>query len=150
MVLALAGAGGLRLAWPSLVTVPRSVRLALGFCAGTFILTGFLFFAYLAGWSFQPGLVLGPLLLLAVAGLGALRRRSPAAAPPATGERPWLAGLLIGMALALSWGRPVYGYDAISMWALKAKMMFFSRTWPATMFDPYTTDCAGVHFFLAG
>ena len=139
VVLALAGAGGLRLAWPSLVTVPQSVRLALGFCAGTFILTGFLFFAYLAGWSFQPGLVLGLMLLLAVAGLVAIRRRSPAAVPPATGEWPWLAGLLIGMALALSWGRPVYGYDAISMWALKAKLMFFSRTWPATMFDPYTT-----------
>ena len=135
--LALAGAGALRLVWPSLDATPRSVRLALGFCAGAFLLTALLFVVYLAGWAFTPVVVLGPVLLLAGAGLLALRPR-PVAVPPAA-DRPWLAGMLVGLALLLSWGRPVYGFDAISMWALKAKVMFFARTWPAALFDPYQT-----------
>jgi hypothetical protein len=50
------------------------------------------------------------------------------------------AALLILLALALSWGRPVYGYDALSMWALRAKVAFLAKTWPPTLFDPHTTS----------
>jgi len=140
LVLALAGAGVLRLIWPAIAGVPRLARLALGYCFGCWFVTVIFFCAYLAGVSFSRWLIVGPVIGLAVVGMFF--------------ERDWprlqidyskwcLPVLLCVLALALSWARPVYGYDAVMMWALKAKMAFFSQTWPATMFDPFTTAHTG-------
>lgn len=140
VVLALAGVGTLALVWSPIREVPRLARLALGYCVGCGVVTLIFFGAYLAGVSFSRWLVVGPVVVLA--GVGAAGWTRPGIAPPAERSRMWvwlLPVVLCVLALALSWSRPLYGYDAVMMWGLKAKLAFFARTWPATMFDPYTT-----------
>jgi hypothetical protein len=136
VALALAGVGVLGFVWPWFRPLTLPVKLALGYCVGSWLVTMLFFGAYLAGVSVSRWLVMGPVILLA--GAGGLRCRSTISWPP-----PWrewiLPTVFCLLALALSWSRPVYGYDAVMMWALKAKMMFFARTWPVTMFDPMTT-----------
>ncbi len=134
VVLAFAGVGLLRLVWPAITTVPRPARLAIGYCAGCWLVTMLFFGAYLAGISFSRWLVIAPMAVLAVVALPGFRGAKFRWEWPAL-----LPAALCLLALVLSWSRPVYGYDAVMMWALKAKMAFFARTWPATMFDPFTT-----------
>lgn len=135
--LALAGVGVLRVFWSTIHTVPRMARLALGFCAGCWIVTMIYFGAYLAGFPFSRRLVVVPVVLLALGGAAGMFK-GPI-------KLSWSINIAIlpaafcVLALLLSWARPVYGYDALMMWGLKAKMMFFSHTWPATMFDKFTT-----------
>ncbi len=134
VVLALGGVGLFRVVWPSIRDMPRPARLALGFCVGCWLVTMIFFGAYLAGVSFSRWLVITPVVVLAAVALPGFRGAKFRWEWPAL-----LPAVLCLLALALSWSRPVYGYDAVMMWALKAKMTFFARTWPATMFDPFTT-----------
>lgn len=138
LTLALAGIGLLRVVWPRVCEEPRYARLALGYCVGCGVVTLIFFVAYLLGIPFSRWLLLVVVGTLAIVGLSAMRRGTACRAPT---WRDWpLPGLLLFLALALSWGRPIYGYDALSMWALKAKIMFFAKTWPPTLFDPHTTS----------
>ena len=137
LTLAFGGAGLLRWLWPAVTEIPHSARLALGFCTGSAVVTGLSVAAYGCGLPFSRLLILGPVLLLAVPGAvvlcrGGFRRLRFDLAV-------FLGAVLVLLALAISWSRPVYGYDALSMWALKAKMMFFARTWPPPLFDRFTT-----------
>jgi len=141
MALALAGVGVLRLCWRPICQTPRLAQLGLGFCVGCFLEALLFFVAYLFGWMFSRVLLLLPVILLIP--LGALTMAGARWTRPRFGLATGLALLLVLVALALSWGRPVYGYDALMMWGLKAKMTFFARTWPATMFDPHTTAHTG-------
>src|ERR1043166_4838674 len=135
----LAGVGLLRILWPSRIHVPVVPRLAIGFCAGTFLVALLFFGAFILGVSFSRGWLFAIVESFAFLGLisckGHYRKNA--------GDRHFTEWLLPGtlclLALTLSWCRPVYGYDALSMWALKAKMAFYARTWPGTMFDPHTT-----------
>jgi hypothetical protein len=137
LFLALAGIGALRLVWQPVQQIPRAARLALGFCIGGWLVAIISLSAYLAGVPFSRPLFLLPAGLLAVIGLFGLRRGE------SRSSRFSLAGflglMLVLLALALSWVRPLYGYDALTMWALKAKVAFFAKTWPPTLFDPHTT-----------
>jgi hypothetical protein len=135
--LAFAGVGLLRIVWPSLARVPFVPRLALGYCVGTFIVAATFFTAFLAGVSFSRGLLFAPVGMFGVIGVFTLRPGK--AWSPRVSFAVVLALILVALALALSWARPVYGYDALSMWALKAKVAFFAKTWPSTLFDPHTT-----------
>ena len=84
----------------------------------------------LANWSL-------PVLLLAVIGAATL---VPGRRPRfRLALLPFVAVVLLVIAFWLSWSRPVYGYDAVSMWALKAKVSFYAQTWPPTLFDRHTT-----------
>ncbi|HUK82267.1 MAG TPA: hypothetical protein VLZ12_06500 [Verrucomicrobiae bacterium] len=134
---ALAGVGFLRILWPSLARVPLIPRLALGFCVGTFIVAAVFFAAFLVGAPFSRGLLFTPIGLFGAIGVMTLRMEN--ARSPCVSFTVFVAFLLMVLALALSWVRPVYGYDALSMWALKAKVAFFAKTWPPTLFDPHTT-----------
>src|SRR5438046_10423971 len=73
LVIALAGAGGLRFVWPAIRGIPRAVRLALGFCVGGWVITIAFFGAYLGSIAFSRWLLLTPLALFGVIGLVALR-----------------------------------------------------------------------------
>lgn len=136
LALALAGVAVLGMVWPALRDVPQTARLALGYCVGVWLVTMIFFGAYIAGVPFSRWLVMTPVVLLAGVGawLGGWRRK-----PVVLDWTMGLPAVLCGLALALAWARPVFGYDAVMMWALKAKMMFFAGTWPDTMFDPRTT-----------
>ena len=134
LTLALAGVGALRVVWPALRDIPRPARLALGYCTGCWLVTMIFFAAYLGGFAFSRRLIVGPIAVLALGGLATMvpgRFRVSVAS--------LLPVCLCLLALAISWARPVYGYDAVMMWALKAKIAFFSHTWPDTMFDKFTT-----------
>ncbi len=135
--LALAGVGLLRIVWPSIARVPFVARLALGYCVGTFIVAATFFTAFFAGVSFSRGLLFAPVEVFGV--IGAITLGLGEARLPRVSFAVFLSFILVALALALSWVRPVYGYDALSMWALKAKVAFFAKTWPPTLFDPHTT-----------
>src|SRR5439155_26360195 len=108
---------------------------------GGWVITIAFFGAYLVSITFSRWLLRTPLTLFGVIGLVALR---PGELKQPRFSLAALLGLtLVVLALALSWARPVYGYDALSMWALKAKVAFFAKTWPATLFDPHTTHHTG-------
>jgi hypothetical protein len=138
LTLALAGVGLLRIVWPTIRQVPPMARLALGFCAGCFLEAGVFFIALVAGASFSQWLALGPIIGFGV--LGAVAMAGDRWSRPRFSLAVFMAVCLGLLALALSWDRPVYGYDALSMWALKAKVAFFEKTWPTTLFDPHTTS----------
>ncbi|HUI05624.1 MAG TPA: hypothetical protein VL486_01315 [Verrucomicrobiae bacterium] len=146
LVLALAGCGMLRCVWPGVCEQPRYARLALGYCVGCGIVTAIFFVTYLVGFAFSRAVIVVPVLGLAVFGAfvglrsGEDHLWKDAAASPASSVA-W--GLLILLAFVLSWSRPIYGYDALSMWGLKAKVAFFARTWPPALFDPHTTHHPG-------
>jgi hypothetical protein len=140
LVLALAGTGVLRIIWPASRAVPLPARLALGYGVGCGFVTLIFFAAYLAGIPFSRWLLIAPTVALAF--VGAPLRARPAVSRPqgrSYNLSVLLAAALCVLALALSWSRPVYSYDALSMWALKAKVAFFAKTWPDTMFDRFTT-----------
>ena len=151
LTLALAGAGALRVVWPQVGDEPRYVRWALGYCVGSGMVAVIFFVAYLAGIPFSRPVLLVPVVTFAVVGVTSsvcCRASAPLAREgraKTAGGAPALqfflaaGGLLMLLAFALSWLRPIYGYDAVSMWALKAKVAFFARTWPVTLFDPHTT-----------
>ena len=142
LTVALAGVGVLRIVWPRICGEPRYARLALGYCVGCGIVAAVFFMAYLAGVPFSRALVLAPVVGLAVFGAFVCLRSGNdcvGKGAPTNAASFVAAGLLVLLALALSWLRPVYGYDALSMWALKAKVAFYAKTWPPTLFDPHTT-----------
>ena len=164
LMLAAAGRGVLWFVWPRVRDEFRLLSgLALGYCIGCGVITTIFFVAYLAGLPFSRALLLAPVVVLAVFGGFVCWRsdRDHSWKDAPTGAVFSVVGLLILLALVLSWSRPVYGYDALSMWALKAKVTFFARTWPPTLFDPHTTHHpeypplvpsaqAFVFFFLGG
>ena len=142
LTLALAGVGVLRIIWPWIGLQPRYAQLALGYCIGCAIPTGIFFTAYLVGVVFSRVLILVPVLALAVYGAWICWRTTNGQTPRRARVKMAVSmatGMLVLLALALSWSRPVYGYDALSIWALKAKVTFYARTWPPTLFDPQTT-----------
>jgi len=112
--------------------------LALGFCVGCFLEATVFFIALVAGASISRWLALVPIIGLGA--LGAVTMARNGWSRLRFSLPGFLALLLVLLALALSWGRPIYGYDALSMWALKAKVAFFAKTWPPTLFDPHTTS----------
>ncbi|MGA2220353.1 MAG: hypothetical protein ABSH21_00995 [Verrucomicrobiia bacterium] len=138
LTLALAGVGLLRILWPTICQVPPTARLALGFCVGSFLETAVCFVAFLLGALFSRWLVLAPIIVFGVA--GAVTMTACKWSRPQFSLPTLLMLLLVLLALALSWGRPVYGYDALSMWALRAKVAYVAKTWPPTLFDPHTTS----------
>src|SRR5215468_964034 len=107
VVLALSGVGTLRWVWPSIRQAPPPVRLALGFCAGCFLETIIFWVAFVAGVPFTRGLVLGPAVVLAIPGMLTIRRGW---SKPQFDLAGTFAVLLVLLALALGWSRPVYGY----------------------------------------
>jgi hypothetical protein len=137
LALALAGAGVLRLCWTPICGIPGTARLGLGFCMGCFLVSLLFFLSYFLGLKFSRLVLLTPVILLLP--LGALTMVGSTWVRPRFSFPGFLALLLVLLSLALSWGRPVYGYDALAMWALKAKIAFFAKTWPRTLFDPHTT-----------
>ncbi len=137
VALALAGAGVLRICWTPVCGIPGTARLGLGFCVGCFLESLLFFISYLLGLNFSRLVLFLPIILLLP--LGALTMVGSCWTRPRFSLTGVLAVLLLLLALALSWGRPVYGYDALAMWALKAKVAFFTKTWPPTLFDPHTT-----------
>jgi hypothetical protein len=137
VALAVAGVGILRFWWRPICQVPPLAQLGFGFCAGCFLESLLFFLTYLFGLMFSRTLFVLPVILLVP--LGALAMIGCKWTRPRFNLAGFLALLLVLLALALSWSRPVYGYDAVMMWGLKAKMALFARTWPATMFDPHTT-----------
>ena len=136
LTLALAGVGILQFVWPAIRQAPVPARLGLGYCMGGFWVSALFFLAYLTSFPFSRGLVLAPVIVLAIAGLPVLRNGW---ARPRWSLAGCLAVLLVLLALALSWSRPVYGYDALSIWALRAKVAYFAKTWPSTLFDSHTS-----------
>ena len=138
MALALGGVGVLRILWPPICQTPPMACLALGFCVGCFLETVVLFMAFVVGASFSRLLALAPIIGFGI--LGAVTMVRSRWSLPRFDLAGFLAVLLVLLALALSWGRPIYGYDALSMWALKAKVAFFAKTWPSTLLDPHTSS----------
>jgi hypothetical protein len=137
LTLALAGVGLLRVVWPPICQVPATARLSLGLCVGCFFETILFFVAFVFSVSFSRLLALAPIIIFGV--LGAVTMARSRWSRPRFSLPGFLALLLVLLALALSWGRPIYGYDALSMWALKAKVAYVAKTWPPTLFDPHTT-----------
>jgi hypothetical protein len=137
LTLALAGIGLLWILWPPICGVPPTVRLSLGFCVGCFLETVCLFLAFLFGAPFSRYLTLAPIIGFGV--LGAVAMARGGWSRPQFSLAGFLAVLLVLLALVLSWGRPVYDWDALAMWALRAKVTFFAKTWPTTLFDSQTT-----------
>ncbi len=137
LVLALAGLGLLRIIWAPVREIPRTAGLALGFYVGTFGVALLFYLAYVLGRPFTRGWLVWPTVIAAAGGAVVFARGSWRR--PCWELETCLAVLLVVLALAVSWGRPVYGYDALSMWALKAKIAYYAQTWPATMFDRFTT-----------
>jgi len=137
LTLALAGVGLLRVFWPPISQIPPTARLSLGFCIGCFLETAVLFIAFVFGTSFSRLLALAPMIAFGVP--GAITTLRSKWSRPQFSLPTFLALVLVLLALALSWGRPVYGYDALSMWALRAKVAYVAKTWPPTLFDPHTT-----------
>ena len=137
IVISLAGVQVLKWIWPQIRTKPPYLQLGLGYCVGTAVICFIFFSKQIIGLSFTRVSILVPICLLAVGGCIGIFR--PITCCPQWNLFVFLAILLLCLSLSLTWMRPIYGYDAISMWALKAKITYYAKMWPPTMFDPFTT-----------